>query len=84
MRAAHEVVQLGERLDAARIRRPTNANVSRRWAELEVGVGEVELVQHVVAQRDRVGEVLELERVLAHRRGRGARDSAPSAITISS
>ena len=75
MRAAHEVVQLGERLDAGvagayeREREPPLGGV-------EVGVREVELVQHVVAQRDRVGEVLELERVLAHGHGRRARQRA--------
>ena len=56
---------------------PANTNVSRRAARVGRGVGELDLAQHVVAQADRVAEVLEAERVLAQaRHGRHARHRA--------
>ena len=75
-RAGHELLELGDRLDA---REPGAGEHERQPARgaLGRGVGELDLAQHLVAQADRVGEVLEAERVLAQpRHGRHARDRA--------
>ncbi len=70
-RAANEVGHLGERLDA-RVA-GSDEDEGEVAADL-VGVGlgrrQVEAVQHVVAQRDRVGEVLEPEPVVGEARDR--------------
>ena len=63
-RAGRQLLQLGERLDAGEAgageheREPALGRLGR-------GVGEVDLAQHVVAQADRVADVLEREGVLA-------------------
>ena len=63
-RVAHEVGELGERLDA----RVAGADEDEREvARRALGVAprrRLELLQHVVAEVDRVGEVLEAEPVL--------------------
>lgn len=78
-----ELVQLGGGLDAGVAgpgedeRQPRGGGVGRR-------VGELDQAQDVAAQADRVGEVLERERVLAQaRHGGGNRATAPSATTRS-
>ena len=63
-RLAHEVVRLGQRLDAG-IAGTDEGEGQPPLGVLEVGVGQLELVQDVVAQGDGVGQVLELQRVLA-------------------
>ena len=63
-RLAHEVVRLGQRLDAG-VAGADEGEGQPPLGVLEVGVGQLELVQDVVAQGDRVGQVLELQRVLA-------------------
>ena len=56
---------------------PAKTNVRRRCGARRLGVGELDLAQHVVAQPDRVADVLEAERVLAQARDvRRARDRA--------
>ena len=66
-RVAHEVVRLGERLDAG-IAGADEGEGQPPLRALGVGVGQLELVEDVVAQGDRVGQVLELQRVLAQPR----------------
>jgi hypothetical protein len=70
-RVAHEVGQLGERLDAC----VTGADEDERELPLAVdrggrGGGCLEPAQHVIAQMDGVGERLEPERVLGEARDR--------------
>ena len=62
---------------------PAMTKVSRARPRLGGGVGQLDLAQDVVAQADRVGQVLEAERVLAQSRTGGMRVTEPSATTRS-
>ena len=65
MASLGEVVQLGERLDARVARADEDeAEVALRLARVEPGRGRLERAEEPVAQRDRVGDVLEPEPVL--------------------
>ena len=66
-RLAHEVVRLGQRLDAG-VAGAHEGEGQPPLGVLEIGIGQLELVQDVVAQGDRVGQVLELQGVLAQTR----------------
>ncbi len=71
---AHEVVELGERLDAGVPRADEHEREVRCFGR---EVGGLELREHVVAKRDGIGQVVEPERVLGEPRdGERARDRA--------
>ena len=71
-RVLSEVVQLRERLDAGVARADEDeAEVARRLVRVEARRGGLERAQEPVAQRDRVGDVLEPAPVLGEARGPG-------------
>ena len=73
-RVTNEVVELGERLDTGIARADEHEREMRRSGR---EIGSLELGEHVVAERDRVGEVVEAESVLGEaRNGQRARDRA--------
>jgi hypothetical protein len=81
-RVAHEVGELGERLDArVACADEDEGEVALGARRVERRVGRLELAQDVVAQVDRVGEVLEAEAVLGEPGIGSVRGTEPRAST---
>ena len=79
-RTLGQFLELGDGFDAREAGAGEDEREPPRRAR-RVGVGELDLAQHVVAQADRVADVLEAERVLAQAGTCGVRVTEPSAIT---